>query len=324
MRTTEIRLIRRPVDAPALADFELVTTAVPAPGDGQVLVRNRYMVLSAVMRSLMAGAVPPMPGYQVGQVMFAKALGEVVSSASQQVPVGATVVHMSGWREHAVVDSGRCRVVDPEDPLLHLSSGLTAFVGLRVAGLRQGETVYVSSAAGAVGSMVGQLAKAIGAGRVIGSTGSARKATDLTEKLGFDAAFDYRSEPVDKGLARSAPDGVDVFFDNVGGEQLAAAIKVLNPRGRIALCGALAQQLGDGADPQLDLLTIIGKRLSLHAFTATDHLDWEPEYLRLMRDNNIVPAHTIVDGLDSAPQALLDVFAGRHTGMVIVHLGREA
>jgi NADPH-dependent curcumin reductase CurA len=240
------------------------------------------------------------------------------------VPVGATVVHMSGWREHAVVDSGRCRVVDPEDALLHLSSGLTAYVGLRVAGLRNGETVYVSSAAGAVGSMVAQLAKAIGAGRVVGSTSSARKATDLTERLGFDAAFDYRGGPIDEELARSAPNGIDVFFDNVGGEHLAATIKALNPRGRVALCGALAQQLGEDADPQLDLLTIIGRRLSLRGFTATDHLDWEPDYLRLMRHNNIVPAHTIVDGLASAPQALLDVFAGRYTGMVTVRLGHEA
>jgi NADPH-dependent curcumin reductase CurA len=159
---------------------------------------------------------------------------------------------------------------------------------------------------------------------VVGSTSSARKATDLTERLGFDAAFDYRDTPIDEQLARSAPGGIDVFFDNVGGEHLAAAVKSLNPRGRIALCGALAQQLGDGADPRLDLLTIIGRRLSLRGFTASDHLDWEPEYLRLMRDNNIVPAHTIVDGLDSAPQALLDVFAGRYVGMVMVRLDREA
>jgi NADPH-dependent curcumin reductase CurA len=311
MRTTEIRLAMRPAGAPTLADFALVETVLAEPGAGQILVRNRFMVLSAVMRTLLADG-GPMPGYQVGQPLFGQAVGEVVSSSDPAVPVGATVAHPAGWREHALLDAGQARVIDADSALPTLSSGFTAYVGLRVAGLRPGDTVYVSSAAGAVGSMAAHLATALGAGRVIGSAGSAAKVAALTERFGYDAGFDYRSgQPAD---------GIDVALDNVGGGQLKSIVARMALRGRVALCGALAQQLGNEPDPELDLLTVVGKRLSLRGFITSDHRDYEPEYRELIRARGITPPHTLIEGLDAAPQALLDLFAGQHTGLVVVTL----
>ncbi|WP_410810046.1 zinc-binding dehydrogenase [Micromonospora sp. 067-2] len=319
MRTTEIRLVRRPAGPPTPADFALVETTVREPRDGEVLVRNQYMTLAAVMRQLIRGGSPGLPEYPVGQVMSAKTWGEVVVSQSPLLPAGSRVLHTAGWREYAVGPASGFRVAPPGDPLLHLSSGLTVFAGLRLVDLRPRETVYVSSAAGAVGSLAGPIARALGAGRIVGSAGTTAKVTDLVDRLGFDAGFD-RSRPVETELARLAPDGIDVYFDNVGGEHLASVVTVMNPNGRVALCGALAQQLGDMPGTQLDLLAVIGKRLTLRGFTAAGHPEFESGYLQLMGDNGITVPHRMVDGLAAAPQALLDLFAGRQTGTVVVRI----
>jgi NADPH-dependent curcumin reductase CurA len=285
------------------ADFIITTEDLPEPGAGQILVRNRFMLLGAVMRSLL----PTMAG---------KTLGTVVASTEPGVPAGAFVVHMLGWREHTLLDAAQCRVVDTDDPLLVLSNGLTAYTGLVVAGLQPGETVYVSGAAGAVGSLAGQLARSMGAGRVVGSTGSATKVAQLVERLGYDAGFDHL-EPAAavQELREAAP---DVYFDTVGGPLLSATLPALRPGGRVAVCGALAQQLGGAPAPTIDLFTVIRKRLSLHGFTGDPAL--EPAYRQLVRRRRLVFAHTVVDGLAAAPQALLDLFAGRFVGTVLVRL----
>lgn len=324
MNGREVRLARRPVGSPAPGDFAVVPVVVPAPGEGEVLVVNRYMALGAVMRSLVDGGAPPAPRYEVGRVMFAKTLGEVVVSRTADLPVGTTVLHMAGWRDYTVGPAAQFRPVPAGDPLVHLGGGRTAMAGLRAVEVRPGDTVYVSGAAGGVGSAVVPIARALGANTVIGGTGSAWKVAELTDRIGYDGAFDHGTERVGDALRRLAPQGVDVMFDTVGGSLLADAVEALNPRARIALCGALSQQLGAESGLRLDLMTVIGKRLSLHAFTAADLPALEAEYLELVRHHDLRFAHTVVAGLSAAPQALLDLFAGRHTGAVVVQLDHPA
>ncbi len=244
----EVRLrTRLPHRLPLPSDFAVVEVPVPDPAPGQVLVRNLFMSLDPGMLMLIAGeAGLPMPGYEVGAVMYGDAVGEVVSSADPALAAGDLVVHRLGWREFAVDRAEAFRRVERDalpSPDLHLGFGPVAYAGLvDAAGLRPGETVFVSSAAGATGGMAGQLARLLGAGRVIGSAGSPEKVAYLTERLGFDAAFDHHDGPVVDRLREAAPEGIDVYFDNVGGEQLRAAIEVMNVHGRVAVCGALNRQ----------------------------------------------------------------------------------
>ncbi|MGP8304157.1 NADP-dependent oxidoreductase [Streptomyces inhibens] len=278
------RLIARPKGLPAPGDFEIAEVAVPDPTPGQVLVRNMFMSLDPGMLMLIAGEPGlPMPRYEVGEVMYGDAIGEVVASADPSLGEGDLVMHRLGWREYAVAQAGLFRRVDRDaypTPSTYLGFGLVAYVGLMdAAELRPGDTVFVSSAAGATGSMAGQIARLKGAARVIGSAGSPAKAAYLTEKLGFDAAFDHHDGPIADRLREAAPEGIDVYFDNVGGEQLRAAIEVMNPHGRIAVCGALNRQSKAGPDEGPgDLLGVLGKRLTIRGFTLSDHLERAPEF----------------------------------------------
>ncbi len=327
----EVRLVARPEGLPAPGDFEITEVAVPDPAVGQVLVRNLFMSLEPGMLMLIAGISGlPMPRYEIGEVMYGAAIGEVVASADPSLGAGDLVMHRFGWREYAVARAGLFRRVNRNAyPTLstHLGSGLVAYVGLmNGAELRPGDTVFVSSAAGATGHMAGQIARLKGASRVIGSAGSPGKVAQLTGKLGFDAAFDHHDGPIVDRLREAAPEGIDVYFDNVGGEQLRAAIEVMNPRGRIALCGALNRQGGnrpdDGPD---DLLSVIGKRLTLRGFTMRDHPDRAPEFerqfLTWLSEGAIVYDETVIDGLANAPQALLGLVEGAYTGKTVVRLG---
>jgi NADPH-dependent curcumin reductase CurA len=330
----EIRLASRPTGWPTAANFTVADVETPVPGDGQVLVRNVFMSVDPYMRGRMNDAKSYVAPFQIGAPLDGAAIGEVVASNSEKIPVGAVVAHGLGWREYAVVDAGRVRVVDPAAaPTLSAylgllgMTGLTAYVGLLdIARFQEGETVFVSGAAGAVGSVVGQIAKLRGAKRVIGSAGSAEKARHLVDDLGFDAAFNYKDAPVREQLRAAAPDGIDVYFDNVGGDHLEAAIGSLNKFGRVAMCGAIAQY-NDTAPPAAprNLALAIGKELNLRGFIVGNHNHRMPDFLAevggWLRSGAISARETLVEGIENAPEAFLGVLRGDNTGKMVVQVG---
>ncbi|MET8454699.1 NADP-dependent oxidoreductase, partial [Streptomyces sp. NPDC005209] len=269
------------------------------------------------------------PRYEIGAAMYGGAIGEVMASADPSLSEGDLVVHRLGWRNYAVAVAAAFRRVGRAaypSPSLHWGSGCSLTSGSDAAQLRPGDTVFVSSAAGAAGSMAGQIARLKGASRVIGSAGSPKKVAHLTGKLGFDAAFDYHDGPVLDRLREAAPDGIDVYFDNVGGEQRRVAIEVMNVHGRIAVCGALNRQRTARPDEGPgDLLSVLGKRLTIRGFTLWDDLDRAAEFGEQFRgrprEGSLVYDETVIDGLARAPQALLDLVRGRYTGKTVVRLG---
>lgn len=330
----EIRLASRPTGWPTAANFAIAETPVPTAGAGQVLVRNVYMSVDPYMRGRMNDVKSYIPPFQIGQPLDGGAVGEVVASDSPEVPVGSFVVHELGWREYAVVDAAKARVVDPAAaPTLSAylgllgMTGLTAYAGLlAIAQFREGDTVFVSGAAGAVGSVVGQIARLRGARRVIGSAGSAEKAKHLVAELGFDAAFNYKDAPVRDQLRDAAPDGVDVYFDNVGGDHLEAAITVMNKFGRIAMCGAIAQY-NDTAPPAAprNLAAVIGKEINMRGFIVRNHWHLMPEFVAevggWLSERKITARETVVDGIANAPDAFLGLLRGDNTGKMVVKVG---
>jgi len=328
----EIRLAARPQGWPTADTFEIAEVPTPSAGPGQVLVRNLFMSVDPYMRGRMNDTKSYVPPFQVGAALEGGAVGEVVASESPELPVGAHVVHGLGWREYAVTDAARARVVDPEVGNLSAYlgvlglTGFTAYVGLiDIARFQAGDTVFVSGAAGAVGSVAGQIAKLRGAKRVVGSAGSAEKVRHLVEDLGFDAAFNYRDAPVRKQLREAAPDGIDVYFDNVGGDHLEAAIGSLNKYGRVAMCGAIAtyNDTSAAAGPR-NLSLAIGKELNLRGFIVSNHNKRMPEFLAevgpWVRDGRIEARETIVDGIENAPAAFIGLLKGENTGKMVVRL----
>jgi len=259
-------------------------------------------------------------------------VGTVVRSGSADLAVGDLVTAFTGWGEYAAGTASDFHRLDRAafpSPAYHLSQGPTAFHGMvDVADVGAGDVVFVSGAAGGVGSLAGQIARCRGAERVIGSAGSRAKADYLVQELGFDAAFDYHDGPVVDQLRALAPGGISVFFDNVGGEQFEAAVEVAAADARFALCGALASQAGEGRDtfPRLDVLTAITKRLRLLPF-ACYHLPeqiaaWYRHFGTWLGEGRFVFPHEVVEGrLDDVPGALLGLLDGRFTGNVSVHVG---
>ncbi len=328
----QIVLAARPHGEPTPAEFRLEDADVPDPGPGEVLVRNRWMSVDPYMRGRMNDARSYVPPFQVGAPLDGGAVGEVVASGDPGVPEGSTVLHGLGWRELALVPAKRVQPVDPQaaPAQSYLGAlgmpGLTAYVGLLdIAGLREGDVVFVSGAAGAVGSLAGQIAKSRGH-TVIGSAGSAEKVALLREELGFDAALNYKDGRVRDLLRAAAPDGIDVYFDNVGGEHLEAAIGSLRLRGRVALCGAIsAYNATEPVPGPRNLGQAVGKRLTLRGFIVSDHSARMPDLVAeigpALADGRIVVRETVVDGLEQAPHAFIELLRGANTGKMLVRLG---
>jgi NADPH-dependent curcumin reductase CurA len=329
----EIRLAARPHGVPKPTDFELAETPTPSAGDGQVVVRNQFMSVDPAMRGRMNDVKSYVPPYELGKVMDGGAVGEVVESRSSAFAVGDLVLHRFGWREYAAADAARFRRIDPLpglSPSIYLGvlgmPGLTAYVGLLdIASFAAGDAVFVSGAAGAVGGLVGQIARLRGASRVVGSAGSDAKVAYLTDDLGFDAAFNYKNGPVREQLAAAAPDGIDVYFDNVGGDHLEAALTALKPFGRVALCGAIS--VYNAAAPQpgpRNLALAVGKRLTMRGFIVFDHSDRMPDMIAEVGDwlheGKIRHTETVVKGIDHAVDAFLGLLRGENTGKMIVDL----
>jgi NADPH-dependent curcumin reductase CurA len=325
-------LVSRPHGWPTLRDFALRERPLPPLEPGQLLVRNDYFSVDPYMRRRMDDQTTYVTPFALGEPMDGRAAGVVLASRTPEVAVGAHVTHPLGWRDFAVIDAAMASVVDVEvAPLpaylgLLGNAGLTAYAGLlRVAELRTGDVVFISGAAGAVGSAVGQMAKLMGASRVIGSTGSAQKAALLTEKFGFDAALDYRQRPIAEQLREAAPDGIDVYFDNVGGEHLEAALDVLRVGGRVVLCGMIGgYNEADPAPGPRNLIRAIDKRLRMTGILVADHGDLVPQFaeqvVTWLAEGRIQRPETIMHGVENGAGAFLDLLRGQNIGKMIVAL----
>ncbi|MFB7941263.1 zinc-binding dehydrogenase [Streptomyces sp. NPDC004779] len=331
-RAREVQLVRHLDEGlPGPGHFRVAEVEVPAPGPGEVVVRLEYVFVAAAYQDLMRPDCPlPVPPFTVGGRIGGGEVGTVVASNSATLAVGDLVQAMGGWAEYAVGPAERFFKLSRDlfpSPSYYLSQGPTAYYGMAdIAGVGKDDVVFVSGAAGGVGSLAGQIAKRRGASKVIGSAGSPAKVDYLVNELGYDAAFDYHDGPVVDRLRELAPEGINVFFDNVGGEQFEAAVQVAVPHARFALCGALSGQIGkDGGAPRLDLMTAITKHLELRPF-ATYHTPeqiwaWTDSFSRWLREDAFVFPQTVVEGgIEAAPGALMGLLAGEHRGNLVVRV----
>lgn len=332
-------LARRPEGMPRAQDFEMVETEYTGVEESQILVRNEWFSVDASMRLRMdVSDSPYLTPYQPGDSLDGWAIGVVVESRAPGFDVGSWVFHYQGWRDYALLNAGKVgwveprvvRVDDDRSPERYLGvlgpSGLTSWAGLEhVARLAPGDVVYVSAAAGAVGSLAVQIAKLRG-NHVIGSAGSDEKVAYIVDELGADAAFNYRIETVQSALHRLAPDGIDVYFDNVGEGHLDGALLAMRPGGRIALCGSIASYNATDEDrPGIrNLFKATERGLTLRGYLARMFADrWDEFYdyiTPLVAEGLITYPESVAHGLEAAPGAFIDLMAGANIGKTLVHL----
>ena len=330
----EIRLVARPKGFPDEDLFELAETPIPDPAEGQLLVRNAYFSVDPYMRPRMNDVRSYVSPFTLGEAMTGGAVGRVAVSRHPGFDEGDWVQHGLGWREWALSDGSGVRKVDPTGAPVSTSlgalgmPGFTAYYGLFELGRPEaGETVFVSGAAGAVGSAAGQMAKIAGC-RVLGCAGSPEKVAWLRE-LGFDHAFDYREQTLRDAVETAAPDGIDIYFDNVGGDQLEAAIGALRTRGRIVACGSISRYNDVEAAPgPRNMFMVVTKRLRIQGYIISDHYDGFGDFLaraqEWVREGRLHYRETVVDGIENAPKAFLGLLRGENVGKMLVKVGPDA
>ena len=327
----QVHLIERPAGMPGHEHFKLVEVDLPPPGAGEVLVENRYMSVDPYMRGRMrADAVYAAP-FQLNEPMYGGAVGEVIESNDDSLKPGDIVLNFAAWQDRFVARAGHLQRLEPFDPeriSLYLGTlgmpGMTAYVGLLKFGEpKEGETVFVSAASGAVGANVCQIAKMKGC-RVVGSVGSDAKAAWLKEECGVDATINYRTcGSLSRALHAAAPDGVDVYFENVGGDHLQAAINCMNPFGRISACGMISGYNNSEPVPgPNNLMYIVGKKLRIQGFIISDHEAERPAFEKDMsqwiREGKIQARETVYEGIETAVDAFLALFTGENFGKMVV------
>jgi len=323
-KSREIHLVQRPEGAPRREDFAVVEREVADAADGEVLVENLYMSVDPAMRPRLTA------GQALGEAMMGGALGRVVQTKHADFAVGDLVSNRMGFREYFTSDGKGLTKLDPDPDLpltVHMHAlgmtGFTAYGGLlHIGQLKEGEQVFVSTAAGAVGSVAAQIAKIKGC-YVVGSTGDDEKARWLRDEVGLDAVINYKKEPIRQALETAMPKGIDVYFDNVGGDHLEAALRRMNTLGRIPVCGFISGY-NSGHSSVSNLSNIIYARVMLRGFVGTDFMQAYPDFQRDMRgwlkEGRVKYQETIMDGIAAAPEALIGLMAGQNTGKMLVRL----
>ena len=324
----EIHLVSRPNGMPTAANFTIAQIEIKPLQDGQILIRNLYLSVDPYMRGHMNESKSYAPSFELGKVLGGGAVGEVIESRAPEFKPGDVVTSNFGWREYFIAAPKELHSVNREiQPLsVYLGAlgmtGMTAWVGLNLVDVKAGDTIFISGAAGAVGSVAGQLAKLRGC-HVIGSAGSPEKVKFLLEVCGFDRAFNYKTGPVLEQLNQAAPDGIDVYFDNVGGETLEAALSALRVHGRIIACGSISGYNKPQPGPN-NLFNTIGKRLMMKGMIVGDWLDRQSEFERevggYLRSGTLKNQETVVVGIDQAAGAFIGLFEGKNVGKMVVKL----
>ena len=326
----EIRLASRPNGLPTAANFTLERTELEPLQDQQVLVRNLFMSVDPYMRGRMNEGESYVPSFTLGQPLEGGAVGEVIESRAKEFKPGDAVTSNFGWREYFIAAPRELHPVSREVPSLSVylgalgMTGMTAWAGLQLVEVKTGDVIYISAAAGAVGNVAGQLAKLRGC-RVVGSAGSAEKVKFLLEECGFTAAFNYKACPIAEQLAVAASDGIDIYFDNVGGEALEAALSALRLHGRIIACGGISgYNEGKPRPGPTNLFKITTKRLTMKGLIVRDWLgrqgEFEKEVGGYFRSGQLKNKETVVEGIDHAVGAFLGLFQGQNTGKMVVRL----
>jgi len=298
--------------------------------EGQILVRNLYMSVDPYMRGRMNEGKSYVPAFEIGEPLSGGAVGEVIESRADPFKPGDFVTSAKGWREYFIASPEELDAVSNQikPPSVYLGAlgmtGMTAWAGLKLVDVKAGDIVYISGAAGAVGSVAGQLAKLRGC-RVIGSAGSDQKTALLKKDYGFDAVFNYKSAPILDQLQRAAPEGIDVYFDNVGGESLAAALAVLRVNGRIIACGSISSYNDLKPEPgPSNLFNITTKRLTMKGLIVGDWRDHRHEFLEEVsayyQAGTLRHHETVVHGIEAAPDAFIGLFTGKNVGKMVVKL----